>query len=113
MLTSLWFTSTQEPLQFVAPVWHDLTHEPDEQTLPLGQIVPQVPQLLASVFRLTQLPPQLVRPMTHVVDATTMVSPCALAGRVSSKNFRTTGDFGATHSPSLRNWPIGQTSRLG
>ena len=48
------------PVVVISP-WQTSAHVPAEQTSPTGHAVAQAPQCCASLARLTQVPPQLVR----------------------------------------------------
>jgi len=75
--------STQLDPHWVVPPPQLVAQAPCEQTLPLGQTVPHVPQLALSVWVVVQEPPQSVLPAPHV-DAQlpalqTFVAPQAFA----------------------------------
>jgi hypothetical protein len=59
-------TSTHEPPQEVL-VPQPSSHVPDWQNSPVGQVLPQVPQLLELDVRSTHCPPQLVSPGLHLI----------------------------------------------
>ena len=58
--------SAHTPLHVAMPLGQELLHVPLEHTRPVGHTLPHAPQLLLSVFVLTQFVPQLRVPVGHV-----------------------------------------------
>jgi hypothetical protein len=57
---------TQAPLHSVCPAMQFCTHMPLLHTVPIGQMLPHIPQFSGSVDVLTQTPEQLAVPAGHV-----------------------------------------------
>ena len=89
-------------LQATVPEAHDNVHLPAEQINPLGQMVPQPPQLLRSVLVLTHILLQRVKPVPHnnVQAPLTQVRPVA-QDLLQAPQFRESV-LVSTHIPELQ-----------
>jgi hypothetical protein len=108
--------STSQPFdasssQLPNPAEHVSTHDPLVQLavpfVPVGQTLPQLPQLFASKFTLMQVPPQFFVGYSQEIPQTPSVHDSVVPHALPHIPQWLLLVFVSTHTPPQRVWPVG------
>ncbi len=100
--------STQLVPQVSSPESQPVVHTPSEHTVPVGQMVPQVPQLLPSELVCAQPDAHNALPLRHWQAPPVQICPTVHAAPQAPQCSAL--DCSATHAPKQSEYPLGQTS---